>query len=106
MAEWGFENITFIDSKFEDIHILFLSGKITTMYQLVSRSPTKVAKLLGINYDSYHSKLKNPENFTEYHINTLAYAFKIDPDLIHNIIQKEIREKVVAKVAEFEKRKK
>lgn len=75
------------------------------MYQLVNRSPTKIAELLGINYDSYHDKLQNPEKFTTFHINTMAYVFKIDPNIINDIIQKEILEKVIAKVSKFEKRK-
>ncbi|MDB5141070.1 MAG: hypothetical protein JWR12_2986 [Mucilaginibacter sp.] len=109
MANWDNlkDEITYnIDSNFEDIQLLFLSGKITKMYQLVKRSPTKVSKLLGINYEAYHSKLQNPEKFTLFHINVMAYAFRIDPDIINNIIQKEISNKVKAKVKKFEEKKK
>jgi len=53
--------------------------------------PTKVAQLLGLNYDSYHDKLSNPEKFTSLHINIMAYAFRINPDIIHNVIRKQIR---------------
>jgi len=91
-----------INYRFEDIQSAFLTGKISTMYKLVKRSPTKVAELLGMNYDSYHGKLLNPEKFTVLHINVMAFAFGIDPDLIHNIIQKEIKEKIKAKVKIFE----
>lgn len=109
MANWDIfndNNTHPIDPKFEDIQTLFLSGRITSMYQLVKRSPTKVAKLLGINYESYHHKLSNPENFTEYHINLMAYAFRIDPNIIHDVIQKQIIEKVKIKLELFLEKKK
>ena len=104
MANWNIskaDNEIPIDPNFEDIQTLFLSGKISKMYQLVKRSPTKVAKLLGINYEAYHNKLSNPEKFTVFHINTMAYAFRIDPNIIHDVIQKEIQDKVKVKVKDF-----
>jgi hypothetical protein len=104
MAEWELFKgniLDKIDSEFENIQSLILSGKIEKMYQLVDRSPNKVAKLLGLNYNSYHDKLRNPEKFTTLHVNTMAFAFRIDPDTIHNIIQKEITSKVVKKFARF-----
>ncbi|RQO74524.1 hypothetical protein DBR43_03795 [Pedobacter sp. KBW06] len=108
MAKW--ENMleddesSFVDPKFEDIQSLFLAGKIKKMYQLVKRSPTKIAELLGINYDSYHTKLMNPEKFTTLHINTMAYVFKIDPNIINDVIQSETLEKVMLKVKNFEEK--
>lgn len=110
MANW--ENMleddesNFVDPKFEDIQSLFLTGKIKKMYQLVKRSPTKIAELLGINYDSYHTKLVSPEKFTTLHINTMAYVFKIDPNIINDIIQKETLEKVLLKVKSYDTRMK
>jgi len=95
MGNWNLPNDEHsFDPNFEDIQTLFLSGRITTMYQLVKRSPTKIAKLLGVNYEAYHNKLSNPEKFTEFQINLMALAFRIDPDIIHNVIQKEIVGKV------------
>jgi len=108
MANWDIlkdEYANNLDPNFEDIQSLFLSGKINKMYQLVKRSPTKVSKLLGINYEAYHSKLQNPEKFTIFHINVMAYAFRIDPDIIHNVIQKEIKDKVKVRVKKFEEKK-
>lgn len=109
MSNWEIfkeEKSDFLDSNFEDIQSLFLSDKIKNMYQLVKRSPTKIAKLLGINYEAYHVKLLNPEKFTVFQINVMAYAFQIDPNIIHNIIQKEIAVKVKEKVKTFEETRK
>jgi len=95
MAEWGkLKQLETLDADFISVRSLFLSGSITKMYQLIKQSPTKIAKLLGLNYSSYHSKLVDPEKFTEFHVNLLAYAIQIDPAIIHEIIQKEIQEKV------------
>lgn len=109
MANWekfkNEEEGDFIDPKFEDIQSLFLAGKIKNLYQLVKRSPTRIADLLGINYDSYHAKLLNPDKFTTLHINTMAYAFQIDPNIIHDIIQYEIADKVKLKIDKFEQKR-
>jgi hypothetical protein len=109
MAEWKFnkdETIKELDADFDNIQNLFLSGKVSKLYQLVERSPTKIAVLLGLNYGSYIDKLQNPERFSTLHINTIAFAIKIDPNIIHDIIQSEIHEKVEAKINKFENRNK
>jgi hypothetical protein len=104
MAEWHPEKDKYImlDEDFDNLHNFFLSGKATKMYQLVKKSPTKVAKLLGLNYGSYIAKLRNPEKFTVMHINLLAYAINIDPDKIHNIIQKELTVQIEGLFEKFE----
>lgn len=105
MAEWSnLANTDTLDADFLSVRSLFLSGSVTTMYKLVKQSPTKIAKLLGLNYSSYHSKLVDPEKFTVFHINLLAYALKIDPSIIHNVIQKEIQDKVKSRFGEIEKK--
>jgi len=101
MADWNFKNEDGIDTEFENIQLLFLSGKVKHMYELLERSPTKIASLLGLNYNSYHDKLRNPEKFTSLHINTIAYAIRINPDIIHNVIQKEILEQVIQKFEKY-----
>jgi len=93
------ENLDDLDKDFLSIRSLFLSGSIPNMYKLVKHSPTKVAKLLGLNYSSYHSKLVDPEKFTLFHINVLAFAVRIDPNVIHDIIQKQIQEKVIKRIS-------
>lgn len=105
MGEWNIKiDLEEMDSDFVSIRSLFISASISKMYQLVKQSPTKIARLLGLNYEAYHDKLLNPEKFTELHINTLSYAIQIDPVIIHNIIQREIRYKVEIKIKKFEKR--
>ncbi|WP_231426441.1 hypothetical protein [Pedobacter sp. Leaf250] len=97
------ESLEDLDADFLAIRSLLLSGSIKSMYKLVTLSPTKIARLLGLNYASYHSKLVNPEKFTEFHINILAYAIHIDPNVIHNVIQHQIQLKVIERVEKFRK---
>ncbi|MDQ0640183.1 hypothetical protein QF042_003748 [Pedobacter sp. W3I1] len=106
MTIWK-ENIELdkMDPDFLSIRSMFVSGSIATMYQLVSYSPTKVSKLLGLNYSAYHSKLVNPGQFSVLHINVLAYAIQIDPNIIHDIIQNQIEEKIQEKMKKFKKTK-
>ena len=102
MAEWnGTLDIECMDPDFISIRSLFLSGAITKMYQLVKHSPTKVSKLLGLNYDAYHTKLVHPEKFSILNINVLAYAIYIDPVIIYEIIQKETSSRILDKYNKF-----
>lgn len=106
MAEWNKKiELDEMDEDFLAIRSLFLAGSVNKMYRLAKQSPTKVSKLLGMNYESYHEKLLNPEKFSELHINTMAYAIGIDPTIIHDVIQKEIRDKVEEKMKAFENKK-
>ncbi|WP_412467476.1 hypothetical protein [Pedobacter sp. KLB.chiD] len=90
-----------MDPDFISIRSMFISGSISTMYQLVNYSPTKVSKLLGLNYSAYHTKLVNPEQFSILHLNVLAYAIQIDPNIIQNIIQQQIEDKILDKFKKF-----
>ncbi len=103
MGEW-LDNCDLegLDSDFLAIRSLLISGHIKSMRQLDQQSPTKIALLLGMNYNSYHDKLKNPGLFTEAHINLLAYACRLDPAFIHKIIQAEVRKKVEQAYARYE----
>lgn len=95
MADWTNEyDLEGLDNDFLVIRSLFVSGHIKKMKQLERQSPTKIATLLGLNYNSYHEKLNSPELFTLFHINLLAYTCRFDPDIIHNVIQSEIRSKI------------
>jgi hypothetical protein len=106
MANWK-ESIELdkMDPDFLSIRSMFVSGSISTMYQLVNHSPTKVSKLLGLNYSAYHTKLVNPGQFSILHINVLAYAIQIDPNIINEIIQKQIEIKTLEKIKKFNKTK-
>lgn len=106
MAEWEKEyNLEDIDPDFIAIRSLFISGHIKKMKQLEKQSPTKVANLLNLQYNSYHEKLNNPGGFTIGHINLLAYACCLDPTVIHEIIQKEIKEVVKSSFVKFRNKK-
>jgi hypothetical protein len=102
MANWK-ESIELekMDPDFLSIRSIFISGSLSSMYQLVKHSPTKVSKLLGLNYDAYHTKLVNPEKFSVLHINVLAYAIQIDPTVIYDIIQKEAEQKILEKIKKY-----
>lgn len=105
MANWK-ENVDLknLDPDFLSIRSIFISGSMTNMYQLVNHSPTKISRLLGLNYDAYHTKLANPEKFTVLHINVLSYVLQLDPIIIHNVIQSEIETKVLEKIKKFQSR--
>jgi len=104
MANWE-KNVELegMDPDFLSIRSIFISGSMSNMYQLVNYSPTKISKLLGLNYDAYHTKLANPEKFSVLHINILSYVLQIDPTIINDIIQKEIKDKVLEKIKKFQK---
>jgi hypothetical protein len=82
------------DGDFLAIKSLFEAGHIKKMALLKEQSPTKVAKLLGLQYNSYLDKLDNPEKFTVKHIFTLALVCQMDPCLIFDIIQLEVQNKL------------
>lgn len=104
MAAWKEDfNLEDMDPDFLSIRSMFISGSLRNMYQLVKHSPTKISRLLGLNYDAYHTKLQNPEKFNVFHINILAYAIKVDPNLIYDLIQKQIEVQVAEKADKFKK---
>jgi hypothetical protein len=47
---------------------------------------TKFTKTIGIHYDTFRKRLKNPEKFTIKHIQRLAALLEVDPRLIANLI--------------------
>ncbi|WP_443938804.1 hypothetical protein [Pedobacter sp. MW01-1-1] len=104
MEHWK-ENLDLenMDPDFLSIRSMFISGSLKNMYQLVKHSPTKISKLLGLNYDAYHTKLLNPEKFSLLHINILAFALHINPNIINTLIQKQIEPKVIEKIDKFKK---
>ncbi len=105
MGKWSDDyELEGLDSDFLAIRSLLISGHIKSMKQLDQQSPTKIALLLGMNYNSYHDKLKSPGLFTQAHINLLAYACRLDPDVIHHIIKTETRKSVELAYAKYEAR--
>lgn len=99
MADWNknFENIN-LDPDFLAIRSLFESGYIKRMALLKEQSPTKIAKLLGLQYNSYLDKLDFPEKFLVKHIYLLALSCQIDPNIIFNIIQKETQTRIAERL--------
>lgn len=103
MREWLDDyDLEGLDSDFLAIRSLLISGHIKSMRQLDQQSPTKIALLLGINYNSYHDKLKDPGLFTEAHVNLLAHACRLDPFFIQDIIKVEIKKKIELAYEKYE----
>lgn len=102
MAEWKkVDTEENMEAAFISIRSMFLTGSVKKMYQLIDHNPTKLSLLLGMSYKSYHIKLQYPEKFSQMQIMTLSYAINIDPNLINDIIQKEVEKKVIEKFKKF-----
>ena len=57
---------------------------LNLIVEIVGR--TKFTKTIGIHYDTFRKRLKNPEDFSIKHIQRLAELLKVDPRLIANLI--------------------
>lgn len=77
--------------EFEAIKAMFETGKIKKMGQIEKLSPTKLSKLLGINYGRYIKKLHNPELFVIKEVMKLAEIIDIDFKIILDSIAKELK---------------
>ena len=78
-----------IDADFLAIKSLFESGIIKSMKLLEKQAPTKMAKSLGLQYNSYLEKLNHPEKFTLLHVFKMAELCDLDPDLIYQLIKEQ-----------------
>lgn len=66
------------------------SGIIKSMKLLQKQGPAKMAKALGLQYNSYLDKLGNPQKFTFAHIFKMADLCDLDPDLIYKVIKNQV----------------
>jgi hypothetical protein len=80
-----------MDADFLAIKSLFEAGNVKTMRLLEEQAPTKMAKTLGLNYNSYLEKLRSPEKFAVRHIFIMAKICGLDPNVIFDIIKKEYK---------------
>lgn len=80
--------------EFEAIKAMFETGKITKMAQLEKLSPTKLSKLLGINYGRYIEKFHNPELFALRELVKLAKIIDTDFKLLADTVIIEIARKI------------
>jgi len=78
-----------MDADFLAIKSLFEAGNVKRMRLLEEQAPTKMAKNLGLNYNSYLDKLSSPEKFSIKHIIKMASLCKLDPNIIFGVILKE-----------------
>ena len=79
--------------EFEAIKAMFETGKIKKMTQLEKLSPTKLSKLLGINYGRYIEKLHNPELFALRELVKFSEIIDIDFKLLADTVIAEIIKK-------------
>lgn len=80
-----------MDADFLAIKSLFEAGNVKSMRLLEEQAPTKMAKTLGLNYNSYLDKLRSPEKFTLKHIFIMAEACSLNPTIILDIVRKEYK---------------
>ncbi|RXK85741.1 hypothetical protein [Filimonas effusa] len=78
-------------SEFEPIKAMFEMGKIKKMKQLDKLAPTKLSKLLGINYGRYIEKLYNPELFVMRELRDMARLLDVDLKIIGDIVIEETK---------------
>jgi len=68
------------------------------MYDIAELHPTKICNLLGTTTGRYNVKLSNPEKFSVAEVFKLAYILKIDPNLISDVIQKQVEALIAKKI--------
>ncbi|WP_143961196.1 hypothetical protein [Litoribacter populi] len=79
-----------MEDQLQSIGALFESGKVRIMKDIEKLSPTKMAKLLQLNHARYIEKLYHPEQFTFEEIHKISILVGIEPNLISEVINKEI----------------
>jgi len=77
-------------SKLTVLKSVFLSGSVNRMKDIEELYPTYTGKLLGMNHSVYIKKLNNPALFTIKQILFLAEQIDIKPEIIINIILKQL----------------
>lgn len=87
-----------IDSDFLAIKSLFESGNVKKIRLLEEQAPTKMSKALGLNYNSYLEKLRNPEKFTIKHILLICKLCQLNPNLVFETIRTEVESQIKIKV--------
>ncbi|HTN44764.1 MAG TPA: hypothetical protein VL098_00330 [Flavipsychrobacter sp.] len=83
--------------EFEAIKAMYETGKIKKLSQLEKLSPTKLSKLLGINYGRYIEKLHNPELFALRELVKFADIIDIEFKLLADTVINEIIRKKAGK---------
>lgn len=78
------------DAQYKAIRLMFQSGSIKRMRDIEKLYPTMIAKALGINHSRYIQKLYKPEEFSVKYIIELANLLDINPQLIIEVIFKQL----------------
>ena len=70
---------------------MYLSGSVKRMKDIEKLYPTLMARSLGMNHSRYIQKLYNPEEFTIKQICVFATLLELEPQIIWEVIIKEIK---------------
>lgn len=79
----------------DPIKAMFETGKISKMWQLSELSPTKMSKLLHLNYGRYMEKLANPELFTLKELVNMSKILDMKFKSLVDVVTIEISKKIV-----------
>lgn len=79
------------ETQYAAVRLMFLSNTIKRMRDIEKLYPTMVSKALGINHSRYIQKLYKPEEFSIKHIVRLANLLDINPQLIIDVIFKQLK---------------
>ncbi|PVD52222.1 hypothetical protein DC498_10895 [Terrimonas sp.] len=78
------------ETQYKVIRLMFQSFSIKRMKDIEKLYPTMIAKALGINHSRYIQKLYRPDEFSIKHVIDLANLLDIEPQLIIDVILKEL----------------
>ena len=84
-------------NQFIAVKSMFLSGSVKRMKDIEKLYPTTIAKSLGINHSRYIEKLYRPDGFTLKHIIELANLIDINPQIILDVIIKQLATSIKSK---------
>ena len=80
------------EAQYKSVRLMFQSDNIKRMKDIEKLYPTMIAKALGINHSRYIQKLYKPEEFSIKHIIDLANLLKINPQLIIDVIFRQLND--------------
>lgn len=74
------------NAKYRSLRVLFETGNIKKMSDLIDLYPSKIADDLKINYGRFINKLYKPEQFSVKEIIRFAQLIEVTPELIAAVV--------------------
>lgn len=93
-----------VKNQYAIIRSMFLSREVRKMRDVEKLYPTLIAKALGVNHSRYIQKLYKPEELSIKHFRDLANLLDIHPQVIMDIIMRELSPTVNLEKKEVDKR--